>query len=429
MAITVPKSALPELPRIFDRLARTRRLSVAVVGAGTALACLVGRDGSPPWQATRVVVVAATAALVVIACERSGSRVRGRVALLAGVPAVAIAAGFAPHWAKDGPLLVQASAAILAAAGLVMVVGGTVVATQGRRWWHRIGAGALVVVATVLATFIAGVAIAATNVPRPDIDRQPTSVGLHAVDVALRTPDGVTLAAWYVPSSNRAAVVLLHGAGSTRSDVLDHAAVLADAGFGVLMVDARGHGESDGRAMDLGWYGDADIAAATSYLQTRPDVNPGRIGAVGMSMGGEEAIGASRSNRLIRAVVAEGATARNAGDEAWLSDQYGLRGTVQEQLERLQDRFTDLLTSASVPTSLRAAVEGSGDTRYLLIAAGNQPDEEHAAKHLAAGAPDRVTIWTVAGAGHTDGLTAARNEWTTRVIAFLNDALTLPGDT
>jgi hypothetical protein len=40
-----------------------------------------------------------------------------------------------------------------------------------------------------------------------------------------------------------------------------------------------------------------------------------------------------------------------------------------------------------------------------------------------------VTIWTVAGAGHTDGLTAARNEWTTRVIAFLNDALTLPGDT
>ena len=78
----------------------------------------------------------------------------------------------------------------------------------------------------------------------------------------MTTDDGVRLAGWYVTSTNRAAVVLLHGAGSTRSDVLDEAAVLAGDGFGVLMIDARGHGDSGGRAMDFGWYGDADIAAA-----------------------------------------------------------------------------------------------------------------------------------------------------------------------
>jgi hypothetical protein len=32
----------------------------------------------------------------------------------------------------------------------------------------------------------------------------------------------------------------------------------------------------------------------------------------------------------------------------------------------------------------------SGDTRYLLITAGDVPDEGHAAAHVAAGAPDRV---------------------------------------
>ena len=49
-------------------------------------------------------------------------------------------------------------------------------------------------------------------------------------NVRLRTGDGVSLAGWYVPSVNRAAVVLLHGAGSTRSNVLPQAAVLAPPG-------------------------------------------------------------------------------------------------------------------------------------------------------------------------------------------------------
>ena len=88
-------------------------------------------------------------------------------------------------------------------------------------------------------------------------------------------------------------------------------------------------------------------------------------------MGGEEALGATATNRLLRAVVAEGATARAAADEAWLSDRYGARGALQEQFERVQDWVTDVLTDASVPTSTRAAVEASGRTHYLLITAGN----------------------------------------------------------
>jgi len=91
----------------------------------------------------------------------------------------------------------------------------------------------------------------------------------------------VTLSGWYVPSRNRAAVVLLHGASSTRSNVLDHALVLAGRGYGVLLYDARGHGRSGGRAMELGWYGDRDIAAAVDYLEKRNDVDPPRIAALG----------------------------------------------------------------------------------------------------------------------------------------------------
>ena len=277
---------------------------------------------------------------------------------------------------------------------------------------------------TAVVAFVVAPAVAATNVPRPEIGATPASKGLPYEALTVTTDDGVRLAGWYLASTNRAAVVLLHGAGSTRSDVLDEAAVLASHGFGVLMIDARGHGDSGGRAMDFGWHGDADIAAATRYLANRSDVDRQRIGVVGMSMGGEEALGASATNALIQAVVAEGATARSAADEAWLSDQFGVRGLMQEQLERLQDGVTDALTSASVPTSSRAAVEAS-DARYLLITAGDVADEGHAAAYVAGGAPDRVETWTVPDAGHTDGLQTQPDEWEARVIAFLTDSLSI----
>ena len=187
-----------------------------------------------------------------------------------------------------------------------------------------------------------------------------------------------------------------------------------------------GTAESAGTAMDFGWHGDDDIGAATAYLSARPDVDDRRIGAVGISMGGEEAIGASGGNPLLRAVVAEGATARTAADEAWLSDAFGWRGRIQEQLEWFQDQVTDVLTSASVPTSLRAAVASSVDTRYLLITADVVEDEGHAAAYIATGGPDRVEVWAVATGGHAGGLDAEPAEWERRVVDFLDRALATP---
>jgi hypothetical protein len=140
-------------------------------------------------------------------------------------------------------------------------------------------------------------------------------------------------------------------------------------------------------------------------------------------MGGEEAIGSSAFDARIRAVVAEGATARTAGDKGWLYNEYGVRGLLQEQIERVQYWLADRLTSASPPTVLRAAVSRAGTTRYLLITAGDAPDEANAAAYIASAAPDRVETWNVAGAAHTDGLAVAPEEWERRVIGFLADAL------
>jgi uncharacterized protein len=412
---------------VVGRSASWRPAVAAVtVIAGVALALLVGHDGTGGWQFARVAAVAMLTSALLAAEMHVGDRGCGRIAAGVGVVVLAVGVGFLPHVVKDGLSLQAVAGAVTIVAGVLLAAAGTALVVRGRPAIWRIGASAGTVLVAAVVTFVVGPAVAATNVPRPQIGATPASKGLAYESVTVTTDDGVRLAGWYLASTNGAAVVLLHGAGSTRSNVLDEAVVLAAHGFGVLMIDARGHGTSRGRAMDFGWHGDADVAAATRFLADRPDVDHQRIGVVGMSMGGEEALGASAANELIRAVVAEGATARSAADEAWLSDEFGFRGSVQEQLERLQDLVTDALTSASVPTSMREAVETSRDTRYLLVTAGDVADEGHAAAYVAAGAPDRVQTWTVPGAGHTDGLRTQPDEWEARVIAFLTDSLVVP---
>jgi dienelactone hydrolase len=428
MVVTVHEPRLAVGQSAPPSAARSSLLEGACVLGGLALAVLAGAEGTLVWRFSRVLAVVTCTLGVCAAMRRWPGRRRGLLAIAVGTPAIAIAAGFVPHLVRGGAVVVQVATVVMAAAGAVLVVSGTAVATRRVGAVRRGAAIAGVVVSAGLVAFIVGPAVAVTNVPRIGIDAFPDTVGLSYRTVVLTTDDDVTLAGWYVPSSNGAAVVLLHGAGSTRSNVLQHAAALAGDGFGVLMVDARGHGDSGGRAMDFGWYGDRDVAAATEFLAAQPDVDPGRIGAVGISMGGEEAIGAAGSNGLLRGVVAEGATARNAADESWLSDEYGPRGWLQEQLELAQDWVTGLLTEAPKPRSLRSAVAASDGTRYLLITAGRVGDERRAAEHLRAAAPVRVEIWTIDGADHAAGLQTAPDEWPARVVAFLNEVLLAEGN-
>src|SRR5207237_9616779 len=117
---------------------------------------------------------------------------------------------------------------------------------------------------------------ARAGVPRAEL-------GAANEQVTFRTTDGLTLKGWYVPSRNGAAVIAAPGrAGSQRP-----ARLLVSHGYGVLLFDRRGEGESAGDPNAFGWGAPADMKAAVAYLQRRPDVDRGRIGGIGLSVGGE----------------------------------------------------------------------------------------------------------------------------------------------
>jgi pimeloyl-ACP methyl ester carboxylesterase len=328
-----------------------------------------------------------------------------------------------PHAAKDGVSATTVVACCILAAAVALLVASAVSIAWRVHGWARLGVVIAIVASSYVVLSSVGIAVAVTHAPRVDLgNATPADYRLDYRDVSFPATDGVELSGWYVPSTRGDAVVLLHGAGSTRTSVLPHAAVLARAGYGVLLFDARGHGESDGRAMDLGWFGDRDVDGAVDFLGRQPDVGDGRILAVGLSMGGEEAIGAAATNRRICGVVAEGATGRTAADRAWLSGAYGLRGFAQEGLDRLTYGLVDLFTPASPPQSLRHAVAAMAPRRVLLIAAQRVESEPHAAEHVEGSSPRTVAVWAAPGAGHANALEARQAEWVSRVTTFLETA-------
>ena len=246
------------------------------------------------------------------------------------------------------------------------------------------------------------VAVNATSrPPGPLGPATPARYGLGYQDVAFRTADGVRLSAWYIPPRNGAAVVLLPGAGSTRTAVLGQAAVLARHGYGALLVDTRGHGRSGGHAMDFGWWGNRDLAAAVSFLDRQPGVRAGKIAVLGESMGGEQALAAAGADPRIRAVVAEGATGQQLADHGWLPG--GTEGALQRGMEWVMYTAAGVISGAPRPMSIPDAVRAAGGRPTLIIAGGAVADESAAARWFRRLARHRQ-VWVVPHAGHTQGL-------------------------
>lgn len=386
---------------------------LALVAAGWLTIAL----GAPsPAGVLAAILVAGVAALRLTVPGRA----RAWVALVTGTLALVVGAGIGGRWLQKAPLTTEAFGGTASLAGGLLLVGwaGAVLVRAGRRWrWLGALPVALVVALVVWTAFPA---LVASVVPPTTLGtRTPAAYGLAFSDVTYRTADGARVSAWWVPGTNGAAVVVRHGSGSTRTSTLAQAAVLALHGYGVLLTDARGHGRSGGDGMDWGWFGDSDVAAAVTYVTEVAGVR--RVAVLGLSMGGEEAIGAAAADPRIKAVVAEGATARTAADRDRILPR-GPNGWLQRGLDRVTFGLAGLLTDAPRPRSLREAASRSG-VPTLLVAAGTVADEIEAARAIRDAAPGSVDVWVVPGASHTGGLSSAPADWESHVTAFLDSTL------
>jgi fermentation-respiration switch protein FrsA (DUF1100 family) len=135
----------------------------------------------------------------------------------------------------------------------------------------------------------------------------PADHGLPYEEVTVTSPDGLRLVGWYLPSRNGAAVMAQHGYKNHRGEFLEEAAMLQRAGFGVLITSVRAHDLSEGEIISFGYWEWQDLQAWYDWLAARPEIQPGRIGALGNSMGGTLVLQHASLNPEMRAVVAHSA--------------------------------------------------------------------------------------------------------------------------
>jgi alpha-beta hydrolase superfamily lysophospholipase len=283
-------------------------------------------------------------------------------------------------------------------------------ATPARRWAIR----AAVVPASLLAMGAIGgpVGMALT-----DIHSLEKPVG-DAPNAAYQTvhftaSDGVKLEGWYRPSRNGATVLVIPGGGSNRMGPLRHAKMLERQGYGVLVFDARGLGHSEGTPNSYGWDWDKDIDAALAYLKRRDDVDPGRIGALGLSTGADMAIDAAGRRSDLRAVVADGSAAIGYHD----IEEYTSK-TLDRAPMWMLFKTMEVIRAGSAPeVSLADRIERTR-TPHLLIAAGTQEKKWGELYDRRGG--DRTELWYLPKASHTAALKQYPDVYEERVSAFFD---------
>jgi dipeptidyl aminopeptidase/acylaminoacyl peptidase len=135
---------------------------------------------------------------------------------------------------------------------------------------------------------------------------------LQAQSVRLTVAGGKNLFAWFVPvagASKSPAVLLMHGWGANASLMLPAVAPLHAAGYAVLLLDARCHGNSDDEPFTSLPRFAQDIEAGLNWLQLQPAVDATRLAVIGHSVGAAAALLSATRRMDMRAVVSLGAFA------------------------------------------------------------------------------------------------------------------------
>ena len=327
-----------------------------------------------------------------------------------------------------GALAVTAAAFTLDLTGLLGGLAGAVLIGAGlvEAWTHRDRTGTLrrrvarragwSVAWAVLAAFVVlplGSAILVTHKPRTVAP--PVALGAASQPVRLTTSDGLRLHGTYVPSRNRAAVLVFPG----RSQTVGIARLLVRHGYGVLLIDPRGQGRSNGEVNRRGWGGRPDIDAALDFLGRRADVTA--VGGIGLSVGGEMLLEAAASDDRLRAVVSEGAGIRSLAEQLHHPDApQGLRWFSPMLVETAAGI---VLSGHLPPPDLADEAREIAPRPVLLIRAlrGNSDEALNRVYRDAIG--PSAQLWELERGGHTDALATDPAEYERRVVGFLDQEL------
>jgi len=279
--------------------------------------------------------------------------------------------------------------------------------------------------ALAAAAYVGAAALTAENALHPArraaAPECPCVAHVHCGGAGTAAADGTRLNGWfYEPDQpNGAAVLLLHGVGWNREQLLGYGAALEKAGYRVLLPDLRGHGTSGGFTT-YGVLEEQDVQAWADWMLTRPGVRS--IYGVGVSLGASVLLEGLNREKRFRAVVAE-------------APYSSFPEIAVERTKRPLPEFVRFLVPPFVGTALAwgrvrygadlrkaSALEAVRRTRTPVLLIHGMSDRGTDASNsvrLAAANPAVTSLWLVPGAGHANVRETARAEYDERMTAWL----------
>jgi dipeptidyl aminopeptidase/acylaminoacyl peptidase len=305
-------------------------------------------------------------------------------------------------------------------------------ANGGRRFRRRLLAVSLI----LLFAYLGAGAIIASDLTLPKRQfyaEAAATLGLSYQDVRFPARgDGLQIAGWYVPSAGSTrAIIVVHGKDQSRATeffdkfpngrLTEMSAGLQAAGFAVLMIDLRGHGQSGDARFSFGLRERQDVMGAADWLKTQ-GFRPGSIGALGVSLGAASAVGAAAEDSDIGAVVVD------SGFAEWCPVMYANWTSATGLPDALippARLMTRLLYGYDVCDARPVTEIGRIAPRPVLLI-HTVRDQLIAASHvdqMKAALPS-AELWMASGLEHARNYNADPAEYLRRVTEFFDRGLT-----
>ena len=244
----------------------------------------------------------------------------------------------------------------------------------------------------------------------------PPPEDLPLEEVELTNERGERTRGWWHRGRGAGTVVLLHPLRTDRRAMLKRAQLLAEAGFGSLLVDLRAHGESHGHRITFGLTESADARAAVRFARERRAGGP--VAAIGFSLGGAAALlgpAPLEVDALVLEAVYPSIADAIEARLAMRAGRFGARVLAPLLLSQIRPRL-------GIRARELRPIDALGKVRSpVLVAAGTADPKTplEQSRRFFAAAPEPKELWEVEGAGHQDFLEHAPETYRERVLGFL----------
>lgn len=239
---------------------------------------------------------------------------------------------------------------------------------------------------------------------------------LNAEPVTFASDSGATVHGWWCPIPNaKGTVLLLPGIRANRLSMLERARFLHRADYSVLLIDFQATGETTGDHITFGSKESRDVLAAIDFIRQTDATAP--VAIIGSSLGGVAALLATPPLKVDALVL----------EEVYPTIEIATRNRMENYLGVFGRALTPLLVNQlqwrlGVSASQLRPVDHIGNVDCPVFVISGEKDKNTRpidTRILAECARNPKEVWFVPNAGHVDLHRAARQEYETRILAFL----------